>query len=251
LILPATAIAKWGFDGMVVGIIVAMILLSPALFWLPASGTKGSHEETLPDASESIEKTHVLGIWLTLLGTLVFFTGASALWSFTERIGTVVGFDAASIGILLSVTLVFATSGSLLAAAMADRFGNLKPFLAGGGGFLLALVFLNSAQNFHYYAIGACILTFVIGLALPYAVAEIAELDKDGRFIVLSVPAIGTGAMFGPGIAGVLAEGTDFVPLLIFGAIAIVLSSSLFIIAHLAALVKTKERAGEQPNHAH
>lgn len=250
LILPATAIAKWGFDGMVVGIIVAMILLSPALFWLPASGAKGSHEEALTDASEPSENTHLPGIWLTLLGTLIFFTGASALWAFTERIGTVVGFDAATIGTLLSVTLVFATSGSLLAAAMADRFGNLKPFLAGAAGFLLAMVFLHSAQHFHYYAIGACLLTFVIGLALPYAVAEIAELDKDGRFIVLSVPAIGTGAMLGPGIAGVLAKGTDFAPILVFGAIAIVLSAWLFTIAYFAALAKTEERGGEQPNHA-
>lgn len=250
LILPATAIAKWGFDGMVIGIIVAMVSLSPALLWLPASGLKGSGEPTAVEEQEAAEGTHLLGIWLTLFGTLVFFTGASALWSFTERIGTVVGFDAASIGTLLSVTLVFATSGSLLAAVMADRYGNLKPFLLGGAGFLLAMILLNQAQNFSYYAIGACLLTFVVGLAIPYAVAEVAELDNDGRFIVLSVPAIGTGAMLGPGIAGVLAEGINFAPLLIFGAITVLVSAALFIIAYLTALAKTGPRAEEQPNHA-
>ena len=41
-------------------------------------------------------------------------------------------------------------------------------------------------------------------MGVPFAVAEIAELDVDGRFVIFSVPAIGLGAMVGPGVAGAL-----------------------------------------------
>ncbi|MGI9285793.1 MAG: hypothetical protein ACR2P1_10420 [Pseudomonadales bacterium] len=66
-------------------------------------------------------------------------------------------------------------------------------------------------------------------------------------FVDNDVPAIGTGAIFGPGTAGVLAKGTDFAPILISGSIAVVLSCSLFIMAHLTALAQAQDRVGNSP----
>jgi len=64
-------------------------------------------------------------------------------------------------------------------------------------------------------------------MGIPFAVAEIAELDVDGRFIILSVPAIGMGAMVGPGVAGALADGGSFIPVLSVAAVGIVVSMLL------------------------
>ena len=64
-------------------------------------------------------------------------------------------------------------------------------------------------------------------MGLPFAIAEIAELDRGGRFIILSVPAIGMGAMVGPGVAGALAEGGSFTPVLGAASAAIILSMVL------------------------
>ena len=231
LVLPSTAIARWGFDGAVFGLIIVMVFMSPFLFWTPAHGVKSPESEVLPidvpEPAASGKPAQTPFIWGAIFATLIFFAGASAIWAFIERIGAQVGHDPSAVGVLLAVTLIFAVIGSLVAAVLGGRFGTVKPFIAGAGVFLAALVALGESQSFSLYAIGACAVTFAIGYMLPIAVTEIAELDTDGRYVVLSVPAIGVGAMTGPGIAGLLTQSGSFAPMLIFGAAAIVLASIL------------------------
>lgn len=231
LVLPSTAIARWGFDGMVFGLIIVMVFLSPFLFWTPAHGTKGPESEVLPidvpEPAASGRATQSPFIWGAILATLVFFAGASAIWAFIERIGAQGGHDPAAVGVLLAVTLIFAVIGSLSAAVLGGRFGNVGQFIAGGGAFLAGLLTLSASQSFSLYAAGACAVTFAIGYMLPVAVTEIAELDVDGRYVVLSVPAIGIGAMAGPGTAGVLTQSGNYSALLLFGAATVVIASLL------------------------
>lgn len=228
LVLPATAIARWGFNGTVIGVIVAMVFLAPFLFWIPASGCKGPNSEAQNEKAGARQTPH---IWGALAATLVFFTGASAIWAFLERIGAQAGFDAAAMGILLSITLVFALVGSLLAAALGGRLGNVKPFIGGAILSLIALLLLKDSSSLITYSIGACTQTFAIGLMLPFAVTEIADLDLDGRYVVLSVPAIGIGAMAGPGIAGALSQSGSFNPLLLFVGVTTIVSSILIAVS--------------------
>lgn len=228
LVLPSTAIAGWGFEGTVIGIIVAMVFLSPFLFWIPARGTKGSQSSDAAIQVSGIRVPQSPYIWGALLATLFFFSAASAVWAFVERIGARAGFDAAAIGVLLSVTLVFAVIGSLVAAIMGGRFGNVRLFTTGSIGLILALVILDTPGSFAEYAVATCANTFAIGFMLPIAVTEIAELDRDGRYIVLSVPALGLGAMAGPGIAGLMTQSGGFRPLIVLS-IAMVAASALLI----------------------
>lgn len=235
LILPSTAIARWGFDGAVFGLIIAMVFLSPFLFWIPARGTKGPDSEVLlidvPQPAAGEDPVQTPFIWGAILATLVFFAGASAIWAFIERIGAQGDHDAAAVGVLLAVTLVFAVLGSLVAAALGGRYGNVKPFVAGAVAFLAGLASLGDAGSFSMYALGACTVTFAIGYMLPISLTEIAELDVDGRYVVLSVPAVGVGAMAGPAIAGVLTQAGSYVALLIFGASTVIVASILITIA--------------------
>jgi predicted MFS family arabinose efflux permease len=237
LVLPSTAIARWGFDGTVFGLIIVMVFLSPFLFWTPAHGTKGPESEVLPidvpEPAASGRATQSPFIWGAILATLVFFAGASAIWAFIERIGAQGGHDPAAVGVLLAVTLVFAVIGSLSAAVLGGRFGNVEQFIAGSGAFLAGLLTLSASQSFSLYAAGACAVTFAIGYMLPVAVTEIAELDVDGRYVVLSVPAIGIGAMAGPGTAGVLTQSGNYTALLLFGAATVVIA--VILIASAAA----------------
>jgi MFS family permease len=118
---------------------------------------------------------------------------------------------------------------------MGSRFGNVKPFLAGAVLSIIALILLNTHETFMVYALGACLQTFVIGLLLPFAITEVADLDTDGRYVVLSVPAIGIGAMAGPGIAGLLSQSGNFTPLLVFVGVTAVVSALLIAVsAHRA-----------------
>ncbi len=235
LVLPSTAIARWGFDGTVFGLIIVMVFMSPFLFWTPAHGAKSAESELLPidvpEPAASGQPAQTPFIWGAILATLVFFAGASAIWAFIERIGAQVGHDSSAVGVLLAVTLVFAVIGSLVAAVLGGRLGNVRPYIAGACVFLAALVALSQSQSFSLYATGACAVTFAIGYMLPIAITEIAELDVDGRYVILSVPAIGVGAMAGPGIAGVLTQSGNYVALLVFGAATVVVSSILITVA--------------------
>lgn len=168
------------------------------------------------------------------------------MWAFVERIANQGGFAADSVGLLLAVTLVFAVLGSLMAATIGGRFGNVRPFCAGGALFLLSIFALHEPQSFAIYAVGACLLTFSFGFMIPIAVTEVADLDVDGRFIVLSVPAIGIGAMTGPGIAGVLSQSGSFNSMLAFGAASIVLACIFLAVgASFARRVTGEEIAAE------
>jgi predicted MFS family arabinose efflux permease len=239
LVLPVTTIAQWGFDGTAIGVIIAMVFLAPFLFWLPARGSKGWEDEVT--TSNDDEQPQSPYIWGALAATLIFFSGASAIWAFIERIGAQSGFEPAALGVLLSVTLICALIGSLLAAALGGKFGNVRPFIAGAILSLVALVLLNSSQSFNVYAAGACLQTFVIGFLLPFAITEVADLDVDGRYIVLTVPAIGVGAMAGPGIAGVLSQSGDFGSLLAF------VGATFVTAAVLVAVSATKARPATAP----
>jgi len=91
----------------------------------------------------------------------------------------------------------------------------VKPFIVSAVLMILASGMLYGTPTFTLYAMGAGLLTFGIGMGLPFAVAEVADLDADGRYIILSVPAIGSGAMIGPAVAGALAAGDSFNMILI------------------------------------
>jgi MFS family permease len=125
------------------------------------------------------------------------------------------------VGTLLAVTLVFALSGSFVAAGIGDRFGSLAPLVVAHLCFFAAILTLLRADHFSFYATGACLVMFSVGLGLPFAVTTVAELDHDGRFVVLTVPAIGVGMLVAPGTAGWLASGESYVPVLIFGAVSL------------------------------
>ncbi len=226
-VLPATLIPDYGFPGIVYGMLAVCALLLPLLLTLPAHGLKERDE--LPEEQLQAEFADIdrRPIWSALAATLLFFTAASGMWAFIERMGKSLYFDVGAIGTLLSITLLFATGGSLLTAWLGERFGNVRPFYASAGAFLLALAVLAGANDFAPYAAGTCLLTFAIGMGLPFAIAEVAQLDIDGRFVILSVPAIGLGAMIGPGAAGVLSDSGSFAPVLGAAGGAIVMSMLL------------------------
>jgi predicted MFS family arabinose efflux permease len=218
--------------------IIAMVVLAPLAWRLPARGVKtGIADLELPGHDSASLSGSNTGIWLSLAGTLLFFAGQTTVWAFVERLGVAGGFPAQTVGNLLSVTLLFAVMGSLTCAALGSRFGNSWPFAVGCGIYFCSLALLSRADQFAFYAAGACMVTYSFGMALPYAVARVAELDSDGRYVVLTVPAIGIGAMLGPSIAGMLTSDDNLTPILWFGGCAVLLATVLVLSArnHQAA----------------
>lgn len=230
-VLPGTLIASYGFMGMMAGMVLAVVLLAPALSWLPAEGYSQLEQD---GTGKPLSAQSKLAVWVGLFAVSLFVFSATMIWAFVERLASTAGFESVLVGKILSLTLIFAVLGSLLAMVLGDRFGSGKPFAAATIIFLIALAWLSQTTTVTDYAIGACLLTLAIGLGITYVITIVADLDLDGRYVVLTVPAIGVGVMSAPAIGGLLTASQEYSAIFVVGSITIVLS----LLAGLFALKK-------------
>jgi len=225
VILPGTLIASMGFEGILLGMALVVLLLCPLWFGLPHNTpaietTAGAIRETRPSS--------LTGVWLALIGTLLFFAGQTTIWAFVERLGAIAGYSSEAVTNLLSVTLLFAVAASMTAAATGDRFGNRTPFYFCCLIFFAAALAFSFPDSFAAYAFGACVATFSVAAGLVFGISEIAAQDPNGRFVVLSVPAVGIGAMIGPGLAGFLADAYGYGAVIGFSVATVAIGALLF-----------------------
>lgn len=228
-VLPATLISSYGFLGMMAGLVLAVVLLAPVFGWLPSKGHMPMKKD---DAPRSLPGTLKLAVWMGLFAVMSFILSATLIWAFVERIAITAGYEQVLVGKILSLTLVFAMSGSLLAMVMGDRFGSGKPFASAILMFLVSLAWLSQTTTVMDYAFSACLMNMAIGLGISYVITIVAELDMDGRYVVLTVPAIGVGVMSAPAIGGVLTVSREYTSIFMVGGVTVGVS----LVAGLLAL---------------
>ena len=179
-VLPGAVIEKWGFEGLMVALAVTVLLVSPLLAGLPGHGKKNK-DRAGSDRSEAMAPGLRIALWLGLGAVLFYLFCTTMIWAFVERIAHEAGFAAVAIGNILSLSLVFAIGGSLLAVVLADRFGSGKPILAAGLLVLGAVHLLSGMDSLFSFGVATCAFSLAFGLGIPYAVAVVADLDLDGR----------------------------------------------------------------------
>jgi predicted MFS family arabinose efflux permease len=219
LILPGAVIAHWGFAGLTAAMAATVLVLAPLLLWLPGSGTKGVDSGGQHQALTLVPELRA-ALWLGLAGVLLFLFSTTMIWAFVERMANEAGFDPVATGNVLSLSLVFAVGGSILAMLMGERFGPGKPFAGACLALLLSLFLLARVDTLFDYGLAACVFTFSFGLGIPYAITAVADLDIDGRYVVLTVPAIGIGVMLAPAFGGFLTGAKGYEAILWAGGVA-------------------------------
>lgn len=241
-VLPGTLISSHGFMGLMTGMVLAVVILAPALSWLPSAGyiqfEKEGDRIQLPEQGKA-------AVWIGLFAVASFMFSATMIWAFAERMANTAGFEPVLVGQILSLTLLFAVLGSMVAVVLGDRYGSGKPFAAAILIFLIALTWLSGTTTVTHYAVGACLLTLAIGLGITYVITIVADLDKDGRYVVLTVPAIGIGVMSAPAIGGVLTASSEFSAIFVAGGITVIVSLMAGLLALKKGMSSLSEATGK------
>lgn len=230
LILPGVVIQRWGFSGLMVAMVVVLIMFSPLLAGLPAQGTKGEGPVTKEDEFVVV-RTLRIALWLGLAAVLIYLFSTTMIWAFIERIAHDAGFDAVVTGHVLSLSLILAVGGSMAAMMLSKRYGLSLPLAFAALLLLVSLVLLGELGSITGYTMAICLFSFSFGLGLPYTVSVVADLDVDGRFVVLTVPAMGIGIMLAPALGGVLIDYGGHNAMLMAGAVSVLTALSLDLLA--------------------
>ena len=204
-VLPVTLIPGLGFTGVVIGMVLMILVFAPVLAFIS--------RRRLPEQEEDSRITAIgaantrLPVWLALASLVSYFIGASAVWTFLERLATDNQFEPSATGLMLGITLLFAVIGSALTGITGDRFGNFPPYIVYSIMLVAGVLLLCLTDNFILFSIGAYAFMLAWSASDGYQYAIVADVDPDGRYIVLAVPAMGVGSMIGPILAGYLYSG--------------------------------------------
>jgi predicted MFS family arabinose efflux permease len=220
-LLPATLIPTYGFAGLIYGMVIMILILLPSYFFLSRSPLQAIRAESSESGHEHEPNRSAFHAWMGLVAMASLFVGSAAVWAFVERIAAINQFDPEAVGKMLGFSLLFSVVGSLAAGALGNRFGSAWPYILSCMVLLTGIIAMAITKDFTVYTLGACVFMFGWAAAFAYLFAIISDVDPNGRYIALSVPAVGIGSMVGPAIAGYLltSDSTASLPIVCIGSI--------------------------------
>lgn len=162
---------------------------------------------------------------LAIFAVLTFYIGLSGVWAFMGVIGGAGGIDPATIGTILGIASLLGIAGSLLATLTGGRVPRGLSLLFGYGAMTAAVIALQGTPGLVRFAAAAFVFKFVWTYVLPFIVASVADVDRDGRLMSTTNLVMGGGLAIGPAISGQLLERTgDAMAMLWMGAAFLVVS---------------------------
>lgn len=178
-----------------------------------------------------------------ILGLLAFYIGLSGVWTFIGGIGNLAGIAEDRIGELLAIASILGIAGALTASVMGARLPRGLALLIGYGGMIAAILLLCGAPMLWRFALAAFGFKFVWTFVLPFVLATISDLDRDGRLMSTANLMVGAGLAIGPAISGqILQQGLGFDAMLLFSAALTGISLLAILCARRGAFPTTKTR---------
>ncbi len=214
-ILIPYATVPFGAMGGYFGLAAAVLLIAPLFYWLPdpprdakADADLESKAASLPPLQRFAERLGVRGApnkgfaIAALAALFVYETGQGSIQVFLEQFGLRSGLDEIRIGEILGIAGFVGLSGGVLAAWLANRFGNLRPALIG-----IALNVIVAASLALWTSPVAFAVLYVCWNAtfyfvVPYILGIMSEMDRKGRWAVATDAVWWMGAAPGPAIGG-------------------------------------------------
>lgn len=196
----APYLIQWqGVNGIFLFLLIYPFITLLSVFWLKSFASVTAH--SIDGKPSSINRKNSA---ITLLATLIVFTGIGAFWPFLETI--VMQFDVSRsvFGVAVSIGMFIGGLMALMAIILSDRFGFLYPVLLGS----LLMVIAASVTNITLNNLIILLLVplYLLGSAtlVVYHNAYLASLDAQGRVFVFGIVMESLGAILGPLLAGAI-----------------------------------------------
>ncbi|MDU9414555.1 MFS transporter [Pseudomonas sp. zfem005] len=190
---------RFGLQALYLGLALLMLLCLPLA---------GSFQGVTP-AARTLERAPGGIGWralLALFAVLAFYVGLSGVWTFIGSIAGAAAIDPASSGRILAVATLLGIAGSACAALIGKRWPRGAMLLLGYALMTGAVLLLLDQPGLARFATAALVFKYTWTFALPFILACLADLDRDGRLMNTTNLLIGGGLALGPAIAGPLLE---------------------------------------------
>lgn len=211
--LPPLIISQFKYPGAALSLAAVVAVLSLSAFWVPtgSQAAEGDNSEApavgayLPSAA-----------WRSLALFFIFLVGNIGLWAFLERIGSSLQIAPAEMGTVFAVLKLLGGVAAFFTAAVGERVGPTRAAWWVVAAVSLGLVLLHTATAFLGFALGAWIWEFAFTCGCVFHAASIARSDPSGRAVMLVPAVFALSSMAGPGLAGQIAAGGNYLGLLAF-----------------------------------
>ncbi|MDJ0813943.1 MAG: MFS transporter [Woeseiaceae bacterium] len=222
-ILIPYATVPFGAMGGYFGLAAAVLLIAPLFYWLPdppRDDQPDTDAETKLAGLSAMQRfAERLGIRnapnkgfaiAALVALFIYEMGQGSIQVFLEQFGLRGGLNEIRIGEILGIAGFVGLSGGIVAAWLADRFGNLRPALIGIA--LNVVVAASLALWTHSLAFAVLYVCWnaTFYFVVPYILGIMAEMDRKGRWAVATDAVWWMGAAPGPAIGGYVVAGAGY-----------------------------------------
>ncbi|WP_336333630.1 MFS transporter [Pseudomonas putida] len=240
IVLPVAVAPQWGFQGMLVTLIISLLLIGVApLPWVPSRSAR-QLEVGNGDAPVVCRESRAIA-WLGLLASLVFLTGIMSVWAFLELMGKKSGLSSDTIGTVLALGFVINAGGGFIASSIGLKAGRFLPVAVIIAAEVAGLVLLAQFSSLATYVAGVMCFLFSISFVLAYTFGVMAEFDLSGRLVALGALCLSVGAAVGPAVGGLLIETYGYPAVLLFSG-----ACSISVLAIYGAAVLRAQQAGKR-----
>jgi len=189
--------ARFGLQVLYGGLAVLVLLAFPLTGAFPAKA---------PEVEPMVQSADQGNPWgriaLGLAAVLLFYIGLIAVWAFVGMIADSASIPGQTIGQILAIATVMGVVGSFSAAAIGKRGSRTMWLLLGYGLMAVSVLLWFGTPGVIRFAIAAIIFKYVWTFVLPFILACIADMDRNGQLINSTNLVIGGGLAIGPALAG-------------------------------------------------
>jgi len=204
--LVLAAVALWILPDLFARFDLKVLYIGLAGLLLLSFPLTGAFPATAPSVQPSVQANtqgrSLLSVMLALAAVLLFYIGLISVWAFVGVIADAASIPGEKTGQILSIATIMGIVGSLSATFIGNRGVRTLWLLLGYGLMALSVALLFGLPGVVRFTVSAIIFKYVWTFVLPFIVACIADMDRNGQLVNSMNLVIGGGLAIGPAIAG-------------------------------------------------